>query len=249
MSLARSMIAVRGYTAEVERSIRDALERSDAAGDAPQRFPVLRSLATLHVMRADFRSGVELGRELLAIAEATGRRGAAGRCAPRRRGEAATCSGPGRVPRAPRPVDRALRGAVLPPVQFRVGPSPGVVANVVSGLLLWSSGFPDRARLRVDRAWSLPRRCSTRTRGPTGSFTLRCCTLAAGPGARGRPGRRTAAGRQRNDYPIWRALALVLRGTARIGAGEVTDGPRRRRARASPSTPGLRHPRSSGPSC
>jgi hypothetical protein len=27
-------------------------------------------------------------------------------------------------------------------VKFRIGPSPGVVANVVSGLLLWGAGFP-----------------------------------------------------------------------------------------------------------
>ena len=69
MSLARALIVVRGYDAEVERSIRAAVERSREQDDAPERFPVLRSLATLHLMRSDFDSALEIGRELLAIAE------------------------------------------------------------------------------------------------------------------------------------------------------------------------------------
>jgi hypothetical protein len=43
MSLARALIVVRGYDAEVERSIRAALQRSGEQDDAPERFPVLRS--------------------------------------------------------------------------------------------------------------------------------------------------------------------------------------------------------------
>ena len=68
-SLARALIAVRGYAAEVEHSIRAAVERSREQDDAPERFPVLRSLATLHLMRSDFASALEIGHELLAIAE------------------------------------------------------------------------------------------------------------------------------------------------------------------------------------
>ena len=37
-----------------------------------------------------------------------------------------------------------------PRVQFRIGPNPGVVSHVISGLLLWAVGYPDRAQRRVD---------------------------------------------------------------------------------------------------
>src|SRR5215207_7198501 len=57
-----------GYYDEIEHSISAALERSREHDDAAERFPVLRSLATLHLMRSDFDSALEIGRELLVIA-------------------------------------------------------------------------------------------------------------------------------------------------------------------------------------
>ncbi|MDX1657656.1 MAG: adenylate/guanylate cyclase domain-containing protein, partial [Nitriliruptorales bacterium] len=74
MSLARSLIAVHGYTAEVERKIREAVERSGSGPRTPQRFPVLRSLATLHLLRMEFEDATAIGRELLDIAEEQGDR-------------------------------------------------------------------------------------------------------------------------------------------------------------------------------
>ena len=54
MNVVRTELAVRGFTAEAEHMIRDALDGPAAAGDDRQRFPGLRSLAYLHMMRADF---------------------------------------------------------------------------------------------------------------------------------------------------------------------------------------------------
>jgi hypothetical protein len=45
-NLARSHLAVRGFTPEAERTIRETLDRFEAAGDVRQRFSTLRSLAS-----------------------------------------------------------------------------------------------------------------------------------------------------------------------------------------------------------
>ena len=69
MNVVRTELAVRGFTAEAERMIRDALDRADAAEDDRQRFPGLRSLAYLHMMRSDFERMDAVAGELMAIAE------------------------------------------------------------------------------------------------------------------------------------------------------------------------------------
>jgi predicted ATPase/class 3 adenylate cyclase len=225
MSLARSLITVRGYDAEVERSIRAALERSGAADDAPERFPVLRSLATLHMLRADYSSGAELGRELLTIAEqqqnpmllsdahlVVGLNTAFG---------TGLSEGLGHLDTSIDYFDAAKPGLV----KFRVGPIPGVVANIVSGLILWMLGFPDRAVSRVGRALELALEL-----GHPYSHAYALYHSALLDLWRHEPQHVAERADElmrvanANDYPIWRALALVLRGTARIGSGEADAG-------------------------
>ena len=225
MSLARALIVVRGYDAEVERSIRAAVERSREQDDAPERFPVLRSLATLHLMRSDFDSALEIGRELLAIAEQ--------QRDPMLLSDAHLVYGMntaflGDVDDGLQHLDTAIEhfdtgAAGL--VKFRIGPSPGVVANVVSGLLLWGAGFPDRAVARLERGLTVADEIGhpySRAyaiwhaalldlwRFDLSAMAARAETLHALATA--------------HDYPIWRALAVVLRGTKMIADGEVEAG-------------------------
>ena len=225
MSLARALIVVRGYDAEVEHSIRAAVERSREQDDAPERFPVLRSLATLHLMRSDFDSALEIGRELLAIAEQQPE--------PMLLSDAHLVYGMniafiGDVDDGLHHLDTAIEhfdtgAAGL--VKFRIGPSPGVVANVVSGLLLWRVGFPDRAVARLERGLTVADEIGhpyslayaiwhaallDLWRFDLSAMAARAETLHALAAA--------------HDYPIWRALALVLRGTKMIADGQVEDG-------------------------
>ena len=58
-NLARTQLAVRGFTPEAERTIREALERFEAVGDARHRFATLRSLASLRLMRSEFEPTAE----------------------------------------------------------------------------------------------------------------------------------------------------------------------------------------------
>ena len=225
MSLARALIVVRGYDTEVERSIRAAVERSREQDDAPERFPVLRSLATLHIMRSDFDSALEIGRELLAIAEQ--------QRDPALLSEAhlvygMTTAFVGDVDDGLEHFDTAIEhfdAGAAGLVKFRIGPSPGVVANVVSGLLLWGAGFPDRAVARLERGLAVADEIGhpySRAyalwhaalldlwRFDLSAMAARAETLHAVATA--------------HDYPIWRALAVVLRGTKMIADGEVEAG-------------------------
>jgi predicted ATPase/class 3 adenylate cyclase len=225
MSLARSLLTVRGYDAEVERSIRAALERSGAADDAPERFPVLRSLATLHMLCADYASGIELGRELLTIAEqqqdpmlladahlVIGLNTAFG---------TGLSEGVDHLDTSIEHFEAAKPGLV----KFRVGPIPGVVANIVSGLILWMLGFPDRAVSRVGRALELAQALGHPYSHAYALYHAALLDLwrheLEHVAERADELMRVA---NANDYPIWRALALVLRGTARIGSGEADAG-------------------------
>jgi predicted ATPase/class 3 adenylate cyclase len=225
MSLARALIVVRGYDAEVERSIRAAVERSREQDDAPDRFPVLRSLATLHLMRSDPDSALEIGRELLAIAEE--------QRDPMLLSDAHLVYGMntaflGDVDDGLHHLDTALEhfdtgAAGL--VKFRIGPSPGVVANVVSGLLLWWVGFPDRAVARLERSLTV---ADALGHPYSRAYALWHAALLdlwrfdlSAMAARAETLHTVATA---HDYPIWRALALVLRGTKMIADGEVEDG-------------------------
>ena len=223
-SMARSMIAVRGYTEEVERRIRDALARVDESGDTSPRFPVLRALGTLHLLRADFPRSREISAELLAIAQDLED--------PVLLADAHQLAG---ISEMSRNVERGLQHfdtsielfEVSPPprVQFRIGPNPGVVSQVISGLLLWITGFPDRAQRRVDRGLDL----AARLEHPyTRAYALFHASLLAiwrrdleRVAGLSEELRRVAAA---HDYPIWGALARVLGGTARIGAGSPDEG-------------------------
>ncbi len=68
-SLARALMAVNGYTQEVEDAYTGALELFEGQRELPQLFPVLRGLATFYNYRAEFDKGAEVGQEILRLAD------------------------------------------------------------------------------------------------------------------------------------------------------------------------------------
>ncbi len=68
-SLARALMAVNGYTQEVEDAYTGALELLEGQRELPQLFPVLRGLATFYNYRAEFDKGAEVGQEILRLAD------------------------------------------------------------------------------------------------------------------------------------------------------------------------------------
>jgi predicted ATPase/class 3 adenylate cyclase len=225
MSLARSLIAVRGYDAEVERSIRAALDRAGDTGVAAERFPVLRSLATLHLLRADYVRGLAVGRELLTIAEQ--------QHDPALLADAHLVVGLNTafgddISHGMEHLDRArssYEAATPGLVKFRVGPSPGVVSNTASGLLLWQLGFPDRAGQRIARALAIAEELDHPYSRAYALYHAAMLDLwQEDPAQVGDRATKLLAISDAYDYPIWSALALVLRGTSRVATGEVEVG-------------------------
>ena len=224
MNVVRTELAVRGYTPEAEQLVCDALDRLAAAGDARQRFPGLRSLAYLHLMRYDFEETAKIAVELMDLATAEQD--------PLLLAEAHLLAGVGYgwsdLGAALEHLDRAVALFESTPtgyVDFRVGPNPWVVAMVVSGLTRWFAGSPDAASAALQRAIDL-------AAGLDHPYSMAYVLHHAALLDLWRDDLTSVAERaeallaiaQAHDYPTWRALALVLGGLAVVGTGEVDAG-------------------------
>ena len=148
-SLARALLATKGYTEEVEQAYARALELCERAGEIPQLFPVLRGLASFYVLRTEPEKAVQMGERILQLADQLD------------------------------DIDMKIEGQMIlgynmaflkypeigldylekaiasyNPERQRVprrglGANPGVASLMVSALFLWMLGYPDRARQRA----------------------------------------------------------------------------------------------------
>jgi predicted ATPase/class 3 adenylate cyclase len=225
LSLARGLLALRGYTEDVERLYRDALAVSDSIGSVPKRLPVLRSLASFHLYRGEVEKTAAIGREMLRLAEEQGDVGL--------QVEGHLLTGPacaflGDPTAGLAHLDQAI--ALFDPdrhgrVAFRLGPNPGVAARAISALLLWMYGRPDTAAMRAQSALELAARLEHPYSLAYGTFHVALLDVWS---------RRLDVARERSDqvlriaeeqdYRIWRALGLVLQGVALAGLGDPEDG-------------------------
>ncbi len=224
-SVARALMTLRGYTAEVEEAFLRARQLADESGDAPQRFPVLRSLAALYALRYESDKALEVGNELLTIANEQNDPGlkveahlvVGANLAFTESIEA----GMGHLEQAIELFDPASDRSE----RFRLGPNPGVVSLTTSALLLWIIGFPDRAMARAAQA----EEASAALDHPsTRAYALHHVMLLYAFAQRLDliPDRAAELLQiaNANDYPVWRALAVVWRGMALVASGEVDTG-------------------------
>jgi predicted ATPase/class 3 adenylate cyclase len=224
MSLARGLLALRGYTDEVQEAYGRALTLAEQAGEVPRRFSVLRSLATFHLYRGEFDRSADLGRELLDLAEQDDDLGA------QVEGQVVLGSSVAFLGDVPRGLDRLDRASALFDAEqgtdrFRVGASPGVVSHTTSALLLWLLGYPDRALERATRGVELARSLEH-------PFTLAYALFHVGLLDLWRRDLELAYERssgalevaEEHDYQLWKALALALQGVAMVGLGSPAEG-------------------------
>jgi predicted ATPase/class 3 adenylate cyclase len=224
-SLARGILATRGYTEEAEETFTRALALSEEAGEQPRRFPELRSLATFYLYRGEFDKTDAIGRELLDLAEQEDD--------PALQVEGHLIVGSSVAFRGDvaAGLDHLERGIALfdphrhQPGPLRLGPSSGVSSHTTSAFLLWLLGCPDRALERAARALELAEQLNhpftlAYTRFHVGLLDLwrREYELVQ---ARGSGVLEVA---EEQDYPIWRALALALQGAAMTGLGQPEKG-------------------------
>jgi predicted ATPase len=224
-SLARALMAIDGYTQEVEEAYTRALGLFEGQRELPQLFPVLRGLATFYNYRAEFDKGAEIGREILRLADA--------------RDDASMRADGHLVLGSSLVLQHDLHGGLdhldkaiasfeserHRPRRFRLGNNPGVASLTTSALTLWMLGFPDRARERATRAVAL----ATELEHP---FSLAYALFHAGflHLWRREPElmRDRAVGvldiADEHDLQIWRALGTCLLGAAKTGLGHSEEG-------------------------
>src|SRR4029450_12765462 len=146
-SLARGLLAIRGYTEEAEATYDRALALVEQTGDLPQRAPVVRSLASFYFYRGEFDRSAALGRELLDLAE---QRDDTTLQVDADLVYGASTAFLGDVTGGMEHVERAVDR--FDPRQhlegFRFGPHPGAIAYTTSALLQWLRGHADRATQR-----------------------------------------------------------------------------------------------------
>jgi hypothetical protein len=224
-NLARTQLAVRGFTPEAERAMLDVLARFESTTDERHRFPALRSLATLRLMRTEIAPTIQTASELMTIAEKEDD--------PALLTEAHLLTGISsywvddlsvaiaHLDQAIADFDATTSGFV----EFRIGPNPGVVVNAVSALLRWRAGLADSAVTRMCRAVQLARDLE---HPYSLAYALHHASVfdlwrADVPSVRVRAEELLELATT-HDYPIWEALAMVLGGAAMVASGTASAG-------------------------
>jgi predicted ATPase/class 3 adenylate cyclase len=224
-SLARALMAIHGYTREVEEAYARALELFEGQRELPQLFPVLRGLASFYTYRGEFEKGAQVGREILRLAELQDDPGMSvdGHLV-----LGSSIAFQGDLHSGLEHLDTAIalfESQGYGSRRFRLGNHPGVSCFTTSALVLWMIGYPDRALERANRAAAL----ATELGHPsTMAFALFHCGFLHLWRREPELVRDRAIGvlevADDNDLQIWRALGRCLLGAATTGMGLFDEG-------------------------
>ncbi len=224
-SLARVLMAFRGFTPETERAYERAIELCEAQGEVPQLLPVLRGLSTFHIYQADFTKSMRIGEQLLRLAERFDDARA------RAEGHLLVGVSEGLLARLEPGIDHLEEGIAAYDAERRtVKPfdavnDPGVVCHAAEGMLLWMNGRPDLARRRALESIEL----AEQLRHPQSLAYAHCHAgllhLWLRDGERAAEHAQTvidlAAAR---EFPVWSAAGSCLYVAASAGSDSVDEG-------------------------
>jgi predicted ATPase/class 3 adenylate cyclase len=156
VSLARAMMATQGFTPEVADAYASALKLFEAGAGSPrQQFSVVRGLASVYLLRAEFEKCTELGERILEVAAAERDPSMAidGHLV-----VGSTVAFLGRPKEGLEQLETGIRlfdPATAGPLGFRFGNDPRVSCLTTSGFIHWMLGFSDTAVERMDAAIAL----------------------------------------------------------------------------------------------
>lgn len=224
-SLARALLAIKGYTAEVEEAYRRALKLSEGQGEIPQLFPVLRGLSSYYMYIAEFDKGAQIGGKILELAESRDDDDL------RVHGYLVLGANTGFQEGYRRGLETLDKGIALFERQqqswrpFQIGNNPGIVCYTTSAFFLWWLGYPDRAVGRANRAME-------RARALNHPFTLAYALFHTGSLHMWRGEMQQAQARARammevaegHGFQIWGSLATMLLGATQMVLGEPVEG-------------------------
>ncbi|HWI00685.1 MAG TPA: AAA family ATPase, partial [Propionibacteriaceae bacterium] len=223
-SLARALMATKGYSREVEDAYAAALQPFEGR-ELPQLFPVLRSLASYYIAQSEFDKSARIGREILNLAE---RQQDTGMLIDGHLVVGISVFTLEGIHVALEHLDAAiahLRAGSPRSRPFRLGNNAGPTCFTTSAFLLWMQGYPDKAVARAEEAITL----ATQLQHP---YTLAYVEYHYGllrlwlrqPELVREHAVRVLEVVQQYDFPIWRALGTFLLGMANAELGRAEEG-------------------------
>jgi adenylate cyclase len=224
-SLARALMAIKGYTEEVEQAYTRALELSEGHGEIPQLFPVLRGLSSYYMYRAEFDKGVKIGERILKLAESRDDDFL------RVHGYLVLGANTGFLKGNLAGLEILDQGIALFEREkqsfrpFQLGNNPGIVCYTTSAFMLWWLGLSDQAVEKANRALELV----TELKHPfTEAYTLfHTGNLHMWLGEIDIVMERAKAMLELaldHGFQIWESLAKMLLGAAQTGMGNPEEG-------------------------
>jgi predicted ATPase len=156
-SLARALLAVKGYTPEVEKAYTLALELAQASDKSSRLFPVLRALYAFYTFRGEFEKGLLIGKQILELAEHNNDNymRVAGYFV-----LGSSLAFTGNIQLGLENLDKGISYIDPhwhPSRRFLLGNYPGVSCYTASSILLWGLGYPERANQRANASVDLAR--------------------------------------------------------------------------------------------
>jgi len=224
-SLARVLMASKGFTPETERAYERALQLCEAQGEVPQLLPVLRGLSTFFIYRAEFEKSMRIGEQLLALGERFDDARA------RVEGHLLIGVSEGMFARLQPGIDHLEEGiatyetAPRTVERFETGNDAGVVCHVVEGMLLWMKGFPDRARARALESIQLADRLRHPQSLAYAHFHTSLIHIWRREGERASEHATAVIDiADAHEFPVWAAAGSCVHAAAIAASGSVDDG-------------------------
>jgi predicted ATPase len=224
-SLARTLLAIEGYTPQVEEAYQHALALCQGEEDIPQLFPVLRGLSSFYIYLGEFEKAAQMGERILRLAE---RHNDMGMLIEGHLVFGYNLAFYKDLNEGLAHLEKVI--AYYDPdqthaQQFRIGNNPGVVAFNISAFFLWMLGYPDQALARAHEAIALGRKLDQ-------PYSLAYALFHAGMlyhWLRKPEHVEECAGAvldiaEEYNYHVWKAVGTCLRGAALAQLGQPQEG-------------------------
>jgi adenylate cyclase len=224
-SLARALMASKGYTEEAEQAYVRALELAESAGEVSQLVSALRGLASLYNFRNETDKARRLGERMLDLAERLGD------VDMKIEGLLVTGYNSAFSGNPQLGLEQIEKGIALyssqrqPARRIGIGPNTGVVALNVSALFLWTGGYPDRAYNRAAEAIALARKLNHPYSLTYAQFHNGLLNMWLKNYEIARDSAEAVLElAETYGFQIWNAIGSCLRGAALVNIGRIDEG-------------------------